>query len=144
MEVKDGVLHIVYEKSMKEIPQEILDIADQYEGPIKGRVGCNFPMSFVRTHFPRHFLLKHATAEYVIIYKKKDKQTKLHELQHAKYSMDSTFRQEVDHLWDGLDSTTKKRIVELLTRMGYPDHVQLDEFQAYYYTEPTLFGRIRR
>ena len=142
MEEKDRVLHLTYKTSIDEIPDNILRIADAYEGHIKGRVGCNFPMSFVRSNYPSHHLLRHSTVEYIIIYKKKDRHTKLHELQHAKYHMDPTFRQKVDHLWNGLDSASKKRIVELLTRMGYPEHVWMDEFQAYYYTEPTLFGKI--
>lgn len=140
MEEKDGILHLMYETSISE---DILCLADAYEGHIKRRIGFNFPMSFVRTHFPRHPLLKHTTAEYVIVYKKKDKQTKLHELQHAKYYMDPSFKREVDHLWNELDPKSKKRIVELLTRMGYPEQVWVDEFQAYYYTEPSLFGKIR-
>lgn len=143
MEEKDGVLHLTYEKNIHEISEDILHIADQYEGHIKGRIGCNFPMTFVRTHFPQHPLQKYTTAEYVIIYKKKDRQTKLHELQHAKYYMDATFRQEVNRLWNALDVPSKKRIDGLLTQMGYPEHVRVDEFQAYYYTEPSLFGKLR-
>jgi hypothetical protein len=135
-EIDNRILHLVYEKDITEISEEILAMADAYEGHIKGRIGCNFP---AQTTHP----LFQPTTRYVIIYKKSDRLTKLHELQHARYYLDEGFRQEVQTLWDNIHPRSQKQILELLKRMGYPDHVLLDEFQAYYHTERSLFGKIR-
>lgn len=130
------ILHLVYEKEITEIPSEILAMADAYEGHIKGRIGCNFPV------VTSHPLFDHAI-KYVIIYKKTDRLTKQHELQHARYYLDEGFRQEVLHLWNAIDPRSQTQILALLKRMGYPEHVLMDEFQAYYHTERSLFGKIR-
>lgn len=142
IEEKDGVLHLVYDQ-VKDIPADILQIGSAYEGDIPGRIGWNFPMDFIRTHFPRHALLKHK-ADYVIIYQKGDIQTKKHELQHAKYHMDAAYQATVRALWDSFSHTFQKKVTILLRNMKYPNdpHILLDEFQAYYFTErPSFFGK---
>jgi hypothetical protein len=67
--------------------------------------------------------------------------TKKHELQHAKYYIDNEFRESVKKLWDSFDSKYKTKVISMLQKMGYPEHVMLDEFQAYYFTEkPNFFN----
>lgn len=141
---RDQILHVMYEKSIEQVPSSILEICNRYEGAIQGRMGCNFPMSFVRNHLPQHTLLRtYPTTVYVILYKKGDRLTKLHELQHARYHMDAAFRDQVQLLWKSIHPNSQAKILMLLRKMGYPEHVLLDEFQAYYYTEPTLFGKVQ-
>ena len=142
---KDNILHVIYSSSIDEIPADLLSICDAYEGPIKGRVGCNFPMSFVREKKHTSAFLNQIqtpSTEYVIIYKKSDILTKQHELQHANYALQPVHRDAVLTLWNSLHPSCQQRIQGMLRKMGYPDHVLLDEFQAYYYTERTLFGKL--
>jgi hypothetical protein len=148
--VEDRIVHCVY-KSVDQI-KDLEKIADDYEGKISGRYGMNFPISII--HKSKYNcnsniikqILKYTesveSADYVIVYKKGDYQTKMHELQHAKYYLDAKFRQNVKQLWDSLQDKYKSNVIFMLKKMGYPDHVLLDEFQAYYYTEKeNFFGK---
>ncbi len=80
---------------------------------------------------------------YIIAYRQGDVQTRKHELQHAKYSLDTEYKARADALWAKLTEDQRKVISAFLNRLGYPPHVHLDEFQAYYSTEAkpeTFFG----
>lgn len=86
-------------------------------------------------------ILSYKDIKYIVVYKKGDIITKKHELQHAKYYLDENFRKEVANLWDSFNNKFKKRALEMLKKMNYPDHVIMDEFQAYYFTEkPNFFA----
>ena len=143
--LKDGnVLHIVFTRPTGQIYDEIVKLADEYEGVIKNRIGVNFPL---HSKHPIHkkYIDKYGEISYLIMYKKGDVSTKRHELQHARYYLDPMFRQEVKTLWDGLKPLTKTNILGMLKKMGYPDNynILLDEFQAYYFTEkPNFFGKL--
>lgn len=140
--IVNRVLHGVYEKK-EMIPDEVLLIADLYEGKMEERIGWNFPMSLVKK-FKKHPLLSYSeNADYVILYRKGDIETKRHELQHARYAMDENFRREVSEIWRSFTEKERRICKEMLLRMKYPDReeILLDEFQAYYYTEkPNFFG----
>lgn len=145
--VVDRILHVIYNKGC--VPSEIEDIATFYEGKINNRFGFNFPMKIVLdfykdTKLKKSIILPYSNcAEYVIVYKKGDISTKKHEIQHAKFFMDQTFRQSVDALWNSLSVKYRDRVTNMLKKMNYPDSVLLDEFQAYYFTElPNFFGKI--
>jgi hypothetical protein len=141
--VKDRILHVVYD-AKNSLPNDIEKIASFYEGHVSGRVGYNFPMKTVIEYKSRS---KNETcvsaytekADYVIVYKKGDIITKKHELQHAKFFMDSSYREEVALLWKRFSSRFQERATNMLKKMNYPDHVLLDEFQAYYFTESSNF-----
>ena len=140
-QIKDGVLHIIY-KNAKDIPKNILQLANAYEGDKMSRIGFNIPISFIKKHDKNNeVLLKHKNIEYIIVYKKGDVITKMHELQHAKYHMDSKFKESVKKLWESLTEKYKTNVLKMLKKMGYPDddNILLDEFQAYYYTEKSNF-----
>jgi hypothetical protein len=136
---KDRILHIIYSK-IEQLPSHILDIANSYEGYISQRIGFNFPLIFVKKHFPKSKLLTYSI-DYIIVYKKGDIQTKKHELQHAKYYLDSSFRDEVQTLWNSFSESYQQSILQLLQKMKYPPQlpILLDEFQAYYFTEKSNF-----
>jgi hypothetical protein len=144
--IEDRILHGMYEKK-EGIPDEVLAIANEYEGKIPNRIGFNFPMSFVRSINKNHSILRYESdAEYVIVYRNGDLQTKRHELQHAKYGMKEEYRKEVKQLWDSLTTKERDRITAMLVTMRYPnrEEILLDEFQAYYFTEkPNFFGSIQ-
>ena len=141
--VEDQIVHCIYD-SVEEI-NDLNKVADEYEGKISGRYGMNFPLNIIKksdSNIIKEILKYKKSAEYIIVYKKGDIQTKKHELQHAKYYLDAKFREEVKLLWDSLKDKYKSNVLFMLKKMGYPDHVVLDEFQAYYFTEKeNFFGK---
>lgn len=140
---KDDILHIIYNKK-EDISKEIIEIANLYEGEMKNRIGFNFPISFVKKHFPKSKLLSYKV-QYVIVYQKKDIQTKKHELQHAFYALNESFRSQVLSLWNSFPLSYQQKITSLLLKMNYPNtsEILLDEFQAYYFTEKSnFFGKL--
>lgn len=141
--VKENILHIIYNKK-ENISKEIIEIANAYEGEMKQRIGFNFPILFIKKHFPKSTLLSYK-ADYIIVYQKKDIQTKKHELQHALYALNESFRSHVLSLWNSFPESYKQQIISLLLKMNYPNNneILLDEFQAYYFTEkPNFFGKL--
>lgn len=141
--VEHQILHIIY-KDINEIPKNIIDICNAYEGEIKQRIGFNFPMTFVKKTDPKSDLLKYNT-DYVIAYKKGDIPTKKHELQHARYYMDTEYKKQVHKLWESFSDSYKTQILLQLKKMKYPDNMDIliDEFQAYYFTEKSNFFGVR-
>lgn len=141
----ENVLHIIYKKS---IPKYVEDIADLYEGKIENRIGINFPVSIV-TKYKGNIKeikerIKDKDIKYVVVYKKGDKLTKDHELMHAKYHMDESHKDKVREIWDNMKESSRKTVIVMLKKMGYPDNMDIlvDEFQAYYYTEKkNFFGK---
>jgi len=139
IELKDKILFVAYDDIDEII--ELQPFADKYEGKISGRYGLNFPFHLMKSKNLSKFISKILKyhAEYLIAYKKGDIVTKKHEMQHAKYYIDSEYRDSIKKLWDSFDSKYKSNVISMLGKMGYPEHVMLDEFQAYYYTEKTNF-----
>jgi hypothetical protein len=137
------VLHIIYtdkDKTSSDF-QNLIQIADRYEGKIYSRIGFNFPMNIVE----KSNSLRKFTADYIIIYKKGDILTKKHELRHAMYFLDKEYRLSIQTLWDSLSSSSQSSIIAMLLKMKYPNNmtILLDEFQAYYYTEKKgFFGKV--
>lgn len=139
----EQIIHIIYDK-YDEI-KELEPIAEKYEGKINGRYGFNFPFNIIHSVNIKSKLIniitKYNQAQYVVVYKKGDIMTKKHELQHAKYYIDNEYRESVKKLWNSFDSKYKIKVTSMLQKMGYPEHVMLDEFQAYYFTEkPNFFN----
>jgi hypothetical protein len=97
-------------------------------------------------HDPKHPFVKDCVKQnikYIIVYKKGDVLTKNHEMCHAKYGMDDTYRSDVKKLWESCTDPYKKKVRDMLKKMKYPDdeNILLDEFQAYFFTEKGLFGK---
>jgi hypothetical protein len=144
--IKDRVLHIIYkqkEKTNKEF-QNICEVSKLYEGTnVNTFIGFNFPISIV----PKDNLLyKYINdVDYIIVYKSGDIQTRAHELRHAKYYCNKSYRDSVQIIWNSFTDTSKKSIIDMLLRMNYKNDINilLDEFQAYYFTENSnFFGKI--
>ncbi len=110
-------------------------ISNAHEGPLANREGHNFPSAAIPA---KHPLAKYKThCAYVIgVY---NTRSLAHELLHAKYFLNATYRQEIAAEWWGLSEKTRAHIVQFLKRLGYSDEVLLDEYQAYRYTEATNF-----
>lgn len=110
----------VMEFKNKEIMKAFLEKnANKYEGFIKDRQGYNYRNG----------------KEYVIGYVIGDIDTKKHELLHAKYFADANYRKEIKKLWASLSSGEQDKVIKVLTDLGYPKKVHLDEFQAYLNSE---------
>ncbi len=134
--VKDDILHVVYYGNPSFLPT-LNDIANTHEGYIHMRQGFNFPSQLVKRPLQAAKLFKDCT--YVIIYPSNDVTTKLHELRHARFYLDPTYRTEVQKLWDSLSHKKQRWITTMLTKMGYDAKFHLDEFQAYFFTEKRNF-----
>ena len=166
--IHEGVFHITYQ-TPSDLPPTLLQLADDYEGVIPHRVGWNLPLTSsarrtLSTLFPAlapALSLSSASASvaaslaasvaapapaaaavtYLIVYPAKDIQTKKHELLHARYAMDPTYRQQVMTLWKSLSLAHQTKVLRVLRDLQYPEQEELlvDEFQAYYFTEPSRF-----
>lgn len=142
----DRVLHLIINDS-KRCQNElklIQEIASSYEGEIVNRIGFNFPFNTIDLKKYKLFLPYVSQVDYVIVYKKGDVQTKKHELLHAKYAMDESYRKKIKQLWDTFTLSFQENILKMLKKMKYPESVFLDEFQAYYFSEqPNFFGKTK-
>lgn len=140
--IQHRVLHGAY-RSKEEVPEEIHRIAVIYEGFLPNCTGWNMPADFAKKHAsptsPLRTYLQQV--DYLIVYPKTDLQTKKHELLHALYAMNPSYRQQVRDRWNSLPHQDQERVRHTLLRLGYPDRpdLLLDEFQAYYYTEKRSF-----
>lgn len=113
--IHERVMHVVYEKS---VPVPLLELANEYEGFIPGRVGLNFPWNG-------------ATYDYVIVYPKKDPhRVREHEERHARFFMDKSYRESVMNEWNRLTDIARQKIEKYYASLGYPSHVVVDEWQA--------------
>jgi len=149
---KDKTLHIIY-KNIKDIPSYINIISDEYEGKIEDRIGLNFPLTFVykceknkKISKKEAHDLKKYDIEYIIVYKKGDVMTKIHEELHAKYYTDIEYKKKVKEYWNSLNKSSKEKVLSLLEKMKYPkdnEEILIDEFQAYFYSEKkNFFGKL--
>ncbi len=125
----------------KDYMNEILDpLSNQYEGPLTNRQGHNFPSDFIPNE--SHILSPYKTnSKYVIgMY---NASGMAHELLHAKFYMDLSYREKIYDEWIGLSSKHRVHITQFLKSMGYSDKVIIDEYQAYRYSEPANFFGIK-
>ena len=144
--IDNKILHIIYNKKEKNdvILKEIFEISKRYEETDNSNfIGFNFPMKNVNKN---DYLYKYSKiATYVIVYKNGDKQTKQHELLHAKFYTNNEYKELVYSLWNSIENISKKNIIDMLLRMKYKndEKILIDEFQAYYYSEKSnFFGKI--
>ena len=132
---------IVNFKGNKAKMNEFLDpISNLYEGSLgSAREGHNFPSSIIP---PTHPLASYkGKCRYVIgIYSTRSLN---HERMHAKFYLDADYRAKVREEWSSLSLKTQSLITEFLKKLGYPEKVHLDEFQAYRATEAENFFGFR-
>ena len=144
--IDNRILHIIYEQKERDSKdfKNICEISKIYEGTdTNSFIGFNFPMKIVPIN---NSLYKYINlVDYIIVYKKGDKQTKMHELCHAKFYIDDNYKKSVYNLWNSIEKSSKKNIIDMLLRMKYKNdkNILIDEFQAYYHTEKSnFFGKI--
>lgn len=142
--VSERILHLIItnEKKCQNEMKTIREIASEYEGDIKNRIGFNFPFKNIKNITKNKLFQPYVfLVDYVIVYKKGDVLTKKHELLHAKYFMDESYRKDIKKLWNNLDTLFQKTVLEMLKKMNYGENMNLlmDEFQAYYFSEQANF-----
>lgn len=150
----DNVVQFQF-NNINDMTRYIDPISVYIEGNTKDtRIGHNFSIenfwkyvSSVKQHTKEikeiTTLLKKQEVKYIIAYLNGDIQTKKHELQHAKFHIDEQYRLSIYNKWNNLDKKTQNHIVCFLKRLGYPDEVIIDEFQAYYMTEKDNFFGVK-
>lgn len=135
-----GKTVLIFHFSTKERMNESLaPISNAYEGSLKqNREGHNFPASYIPKESPFY---KHIQANCVYVIGVYTPLSLQHELLHARFYVDSDYKQLIQNEWDSLSDVVKNHITSFLKRLGYRDDVIIDEYQAYKYTEkPNFFG----
>lgn len=134
--LKDGVL-IVNFKGNKKLMNETLDaISNEYEGGVmRNREGHNFPSSFI----PAGHMLSEYKDRCSYVLGIKSQESLPHELLHAKFYMDKSYRDAQCAEWNSYKQETRDKICAYIKRLGYPDSVIIDEYQAYKNTEKANF-----
>ena len=115
------------------------EIATLYEGKVLNRIAYNFPLTYANKHIYKNTLfgiILSSKHEYCISCKKGNDFK--HEVLHAIYFKEHTYRNLVSSFYNSLEN--KRRIKNILTSLGYQDHVLVDEFQAYYFCTEKDFG----
>jgi hypothetical protein len=131
---------IVNFKGKFDLMNSLLDpISNKYEGIVSNRIGHNFPSDYIPYN---HFLFEYkSVCKYVVgIANQKDL---AHELAHAKFYLDSDYKNKIINEWNGLDKNTQTYLYNFLKKLGYSDKVIIDEYQAYRYTESDNFFGIK-
>ncbi|EWM21363.1 hypothetical protein Naga_101560g2 [Nannochloropsis gaditana] len=84
-----------------------------------------------------------ASSSYLIAHLKHDLGTRQHELCHARYFLDPTYRQACLTAWEALSEKHRDYLSAFLSRLGYHEAVHADEFQAFALTEKANFWGVR-
>lgn len=139
--IKDEILILHFHGKKEEMNNMLDNISNSYEGVMKNRDGHNFPIDFVpKNHFLYNYK-RETSCKYVIaIYNTKSLQ---HELMHAKFYLDPVYKQQIIDEWNNMEEKKRNYLTQFIRKMGYSDHVIVDEYQAYKYTEPANFFGIR-
>lgn len=152
--IVDRIAQFIF-NNINDMTRYIDPISQYIEGSTKDtRIGHNFSIesfckyiSLLKNHTKEIkeiiSVVKKHEVKYIIAYISGDIQTKKHELQHAKFYIDEQYRISIYDKWNNLDKKTQNHIVCFLKRLGYPDEVIIDEFQAYYMTEKHNFFGVK-
>jgi hypothetical protein len=111
--IKNDIL-ILHFKGNKNFMNEMLDIiSNKYEGTIINREGHNFPSCNIPK---QHFLFKYKNqCKYVIaVY---HHHSLNHELLHAKFYIDNTYKQHIIEEWNNLNPLVRTHIYKFLKSM---------------------------
>ncbi len=139
IKVENKIL-IVRFKSKDYMNQVLDSLSNEYEGDLINRQGHNFPSCYIpdKSHLLSPYKSK---CTYVIGMYNADGMA--HELLHAKYYMDLTYRNKIHKEWVELSDKHRAHITQFLKSMGYSDKVLIDEYQAYRYSESANFFGIK-
>lgn len=118
--------------------KHIKNIADSYEGHIPNRIAYNFPLKYMNDSSLQKTIS--LNQEYCICFV--NYTDIAHELLHGIFYKHPQYRDLVTKLYSFMSEYTINKILKTL---GYPDHVIIDEFQAYMFSEinPITFFKIK-
>ena len=114
--------------------------AIKYEGVLNNRVGYNFPVSYLIDKSIPELKPHH---EYVIAYVKGDHKTSFHEMCHARFYCDESYRKTWTKKWNMLNPRVRQKIIKKLSYIGYPESVWIDEYQAYFQERASIVSFVR-
>jgi len=149
-----------YECNSTKLRNKVFDFSDfldhylQKDGSIdyfNYWAGFNLP-SHILEEFFKHFELSKKEKElykltrkfankpyYVIATKKNDSATLKHELVHAYYYLNPSYKQKVDTVVRHMRTDLKKDLINILKTMGYSNNVIIDEINAYMASSTTKY-----
>lgn len=138
--IKNNILILNFNGNKNKMNEMLDDISNIYEGVIIGRSGHNFPSNYTPTN--NHWSSQYKkNCNYVIgTYNHKSLS---HELLHAKYYLDSEYKNKINNEWNNLENNKKNHITNFLKKLGYSENVIIDEYQACRYTEKDNFFGIK-
>ena len=137
----DNQLLIIRFKNKVAMNAALSAITERYEGLSGALEGHNFPASYVQPGDSIYNLVQKHKIQYVIgVYHVNALD---HEKLHAKYYLDVHYKKKIEEEWVQLDAVKRDKITHFLKKLGYGDHVIIDEYQAYRYTEKDNFFGFR-
>ena len=128
MDIESKILRLEFD-DLATMQSALEESAVRYEGALKNRVGYNFPASYVVEKSIPELKPHH---EYVIGYLKGDRKTAIHEMCHARFYCDPSYRKKWTKHWNSLNPRVRHKITKQLAYIGYPESVWIDEYQAYF------------
>lgn len=134
----DNIVLCLSFDAIDEMRKKLEPSANAYEGHIKNRIGFNFPANSA-INIPE---LK-ANHKYIIGHIKGDKQTAIHEMCHALFYCDHSYKKKWLKNWKNLNDNHRRKIKKKLAHMNYPENVWIDEWQAYTQDGSNLFKNPR-
>lgn len=121
-------------QSKHSMNQDLDSISNEIDGHITGRLGHNIPIESIPSNHRLHQWTIEST-RYIVAYCAGDRTTLQHELLHARYHLDTSYRDHILQLWSDIPTKKKSYIIQLLQHMGYKESVWIDEWQAYHFSE---------
>ncbi|GLC45345.1 hypothetical protein PLESTB_000312600 [Pleodorina starrii] len=142
LEIREGCVALMRFRSRDAMNALLDPISNAMEGVIANRLGHNFALSdSARDHVAfRKTCGLPKQVKYVIATLDGDAHSIRHEMCHARYYLDPSYRDTVMQVWGGsLAAGQRDAITAFLNRLKYDAVAHVDEFQAYLVTEKSNF-----
>ncbi|EFJ41046.1 hypothetical protein VOLCADRAFT_107854 [Volvox carteri f. nagariensis] len=142
LEIREGCVALMRFRSRDSMNSLLDPISNAMEGVIANRLGHNFALiDTARDHVAfRKACGLPKQVKYVIATLEGDAHSIRHEMCHARYYLDPSYRDTVMQVWSrSLASAQRDAITAFLNRLKYDTVAHVDEFQAYLVTEKSNF-----
>ncbi|GLI71580.1 hypothetical protein VaNZ11_016845 [Volvox africanus] len=142
LEIREGCVALMRFRRRDSMNVLLDPISNAMEGVIANRLGHNFALSdTAKDHVAfRKTCGLHKQVKYVIATLDGDAHSIHHEMCHARYYLDQSYKSTVMQVWSGaLTSAQRDAVMSFLNRLKYDAVAHVDEFQAYLVTEKSNF-----
>ncbi|KAG2485722.1 hypothetical protein HYH03_015606 [Edaphochlamys debaryana] len=142
LEIREGCVALMRFRTRDGMNALLDPLSNAIEGVIANRLGHNFALS---ESSREHAAFKKACGlpkqvKYVIATLEGDAHSIRHEMCHARFYLESGYRDTVQEVWEqGLSAQQRDSITAFLNRLKYDPVAHVDEFQAYLSTEKANF-----